>query len=319
MLTHWHSTLVIAALLGIPLLAAGYIYERIGEREDELRNPAPGRLISVGDHRLHLLCKGSVGPTVVIEQGAGEPARLWWPIQDQVAEFASVCTYDRAGYGWSDPAAPGRTIDQRAQELHTLLANSGLPAPYILVAHSYGGMIVRSFARTYPDQTAGLVLVDTPDNATMYQPDTLKFYGRFRYISDVIETAARFGLLRLLNNWIPLDRYGFPFVRPGEYAAGADDIQSILHADDSIRQSLAPGIFGNMPVAVLTHGQPFPGPFAVLENDWSAGQTRLAAMSGNSYLEVAAKSNHMINHDEPALVINAIRRVHSAARNHTPV
>lgn len=312
-------TFAIAALLGIALLAAGYIYERIGERRDAVRNPAPGRLISVGDHRLHLLCKGSVGPTVIIEQGAGEPARLWWPIQDQVAEFASVCTYDRAGYGWSDPAAPGRSIDQRAQELHTLVANSGFPGPYILVAHSYGGMIVRSFARKYPNQTAGLVLVDTPDNATMYQPDTLKFYGRFRYISSVIETAARFGLLRLLNHWIPLDRYGFPFIRPVEYAAGADDIQSILNADNAVRESLSPGIFGDMPVAILTHGIPFPGPFAVLENDWTEGQARLAAMSSNSYLEVAKKSNHMINHDQPTLVVEAIRRVQTAARHHTKV
>jgi pimeloyl-ACP methyl ester carboxylesterase len=313
----WQRNLCIAFVFAGFLLLAGYIYQRISERRDRHRNPAPGRLVSVGDHRLHLFCKGSGAPTVVIEQGAGSPSRLWWPVQDKVAEFASVCTYDRAGYLWSDPAPPGRTIAERAEELHTLLVNSGIPGPYVLVAHSYGGLIVRSFARTHPDQVAGLVLVDTPDETTIFQENVLTFYSRVRVMSKAVEFAARFGLLRMLGACFPAMRAGFPFSRAGEYAAAADDLASLQSADQTTRRPGDPGSLGDLPLAVITHGQPFPGPFAILEPGWVEGQKRLAALSTNSQVIPARKSNHMIHLDEPNIVIDSIHRVHEAACNHT--
>jgi len=136
MASSWQWDLVIALLSCVALLTAGYIYEKAAEWKDKNAHPAPGRIVTVGDHKLHLLYKARVGPTVVIEQGAGEPSRLWWPVQDRIAEFASVCTYDRAGYGWSEPVAARRSIAERAEELHTLLTNAGIPGPYVLVAHS---------------------------------------------------------------------------------------------------------------------------------------------------------------------------------------
>jgi pimeloyl-ACP methyl ester carboxylesterase len=114
---------VFAVALGLcfVLMVAGYMYERISKARDARRHPSPGQMVAVGDHRLHLLCKGTLGPTVIIEQGAGEPAMFWWPVQEKVSAFARVCTYDRAGYGWSDPVRASRTIAERAEELHTLL------------------------------------------------------------------------------------------------------------------------------------------------------------------------------------------------------
>ena len=214
-MSHWQRNLPPASLFGAFLPVAGYVYQRIGERRDRKRNPAPGRMVSVGDHKLHLFCKGSAAPTVAIEQGAGEPARLWWPVQDQVAEFASVCTYDRAGYCSSDSAPAGRTIVERAEELLALLTNAGIPGPYILVAHSYGGLIVRCFARKYPDQTAGLVFVDTPDEAVIFRQEVLNFYSRVRLMSKGVEFAARFGLVCLLGTCFPAIRAAFPFSRGG--------------------------------------------------------------------------------------------------------
>lgn len=318
----WLWSLALAFLCGIFLLAAGNVYQRIGERKDRQRNPVAGRMVSVGDHELQLLCKGNVAPTVVIEQGAGEPSWLWWPVQDEVAKFASVCTYDRAGYGWSQSARAKRTITQRAEELHALLSNAGMPGPYILVAHSYGGLIVRCFARKYPAQTAGLVFVDTPDEATIFRPEVLKFYARVRLATKAVEFATRFGLVRLLVSCFPSLRAGFPFLRAEEYTAAADDLASLEREELSqkpspelsMRNSGLPGSLGARPLAVLTHGQPFPGPFSILEKGWSEGQTRLAALSTNSLLIVAKKSNHMIELDEPALVVEAIRRVHAAVR-----
>jgi pimeloyl-ACP methyl ester carboxylesterase len=178
---------------------------------------------------------------------------------------------------------------------------------------------VRCFARKYPDQTAGFVFVDTPDEATIFRQEVLNFYSRVRLISKVVEFAARFGLVRLLGTCFPAIRAGFPFSRAGEYAAAADDLASLERAEPPMRNSGVPGSFGNRPLAVLTHGQPFPGPFAILENGWSDGQTRLATLSTNSFLLVAKNSNHMIELDEPGLVVEAIRRVHTAARDNARV
>ncbi len=314
---NWQWSLWTASLSGLLLLAAGYVYETLGERKDKKTNLAPGRMVSVGNHKLHLLCKGRTAPTVVIEQGAGEPSRFWEHVQDRIAEFASVCTYDRAGYGWSDPVEAGRTITDRAEELHTLLTNAGIPGPYILVAHSYGGLIVRCFAHNHPNQTAGLVLVDTPDDATIFRRDVLNFYARIRLMNKAVQLAASFGVLRLLSHWFRLDHAGLSFVRPVEYAAAGDDLASLERVDFRTTNSEGPGNFGDLPLAVITHGQPFPGPFSILENGWSEGQERLARLSTNSLLIVAKNSNHMIQIDEPGLVVDVIRSVHAAAGNET--
>jgi pimeloyl-ACP methyl ester carboxylesterase len=316
-MTHWQWTLSLAALCILFLLAIGFAYESIGERMDVRRHPAPGRLILAGDHELHLLCKGSAAPTVVIEQGAGEPSRFWWPVQNRIAEFARVCTYDRAGFAWSEPTRQGRTIEDRADELHTLLFNAGEPGPYILVAHSYGGLIVRGFTRKYPDKVAALVLVDTPEEASIFHPDVLDFYSKARLLNGAVGFAARFGALRLLKHWIPLDRMGFWLERPAEYAALCDDLASLERVPVYRRSSEEAGSLGELPVAVITHGRPFPGPFAILEKNWSEGQTRLAALSTNSLLIVARNSNHMIEIDEPHVVVDLIRRVHIAVCSHT--
>ena len=193
----------------------------------------------------------------------------------------------------------------------------GIPGPHVLVAHSYGGLIVRSFARNHPEQMAGLVLVDTPDEATIFQQKVLDFYSRMRVLSKVVEFAARVGLLRVLGACFPAMRAGLPFSRAEEYAAATDDLASLQSADPATRRSGAPGSLGGLPLAVITHGQPFPGPFSILEPSWSEGQKRLAALSTDSLLIPAHKSNHMIHLDEPNIVIDAIRRVHDAARNHT--
>ena len=195
--------LTVAAGLCLVLVVAGYIYERISEAQDLRRHPAPGRMVSVGNHRLHILCKGTVGPTVIIEQGAGEPAIFWWPIQEKVSGFARVCTYDRAGYGSSDPVRERRTIQERAEELHTLLVNAAVPGPFVLVAHSYGGFIVRWFAREYRDQVAGLVLVDTAEEGVIFRRDVLDFYSRVSMFPRVMGFAAHFGLPRVLRGSFP--------------------------------------------------------------------------------------------------------------------
>jgi len=306
---HWQWSLTIAVAFGV-LLIIGYIYERLGHRRDARLNPPPGKLVEVNGQRLHMLCKGNMGPTVVIEQGAGELSRFWWPLQDEIAKFARVCTYDRAGYAWSETARGARTVEERVEDLHSLLAKGDIPGPYLLVAHSYGGMIVRDFATKYPGEVAGLVLVDTPEERSIFDREVLAFYAKARMLNRVAAVAARFGALRLLRNFVALDKYGFWLTRPDEFSALCDDLLSFERIPEARRSSKAAGSFGTLPMIVITHGLAFPGPFAVLEKNWNEGQEHLANLSARGELMTAAKSNHMVHDDEPELVIDAIRRLH---------
>ena len=187
-----------------------------------------------------------------------------------------------------------------------------MPEPYILVGHSYGGFLIRLFAREYPASVAGLVFVDTPHELSYCQPDVLSLYKKFALLMKAMKLLSFIGLPRLLTAWFskpdsPLSEQINAFMVRREYfAAASDDIASLQRAAPWL---VKPGAFSplaDLPIAVITHGRPFPGPFAVLEKTWRAGQERLAALSTNSVLLVAEKSNHMIQNDEPEIIVEAI-------------
>src|SRR5690349_3978938 len=121
---------------------------------------APGSMVDLGGHRLHVNCTGKGTPTVVVENGLGDFSFDWVLVQARVERFARICTYDRAGYAWSDPGPKPRTFDQLNLELHDALRRLGERGPFVLVGHSFGGGVVRQFALRYPKDVAGLVLVD---------------------------------------------------------------------------------------------------------------------------------------------------------------
>src|ERR1043166_103626 len=135
----------------------------------------PGRLVDVGGWRLHLNCTGEAkpgAPTVILEAGVGDFSVEWSLVQPGVAGFARVCSYDRAGDGWSDLGPHPRTMHQIVYELHTLLERAGERPPYVLVGHSYGGWLVRLYQATYPAEVAGMVLVEAgADNPWRMLPD----------------------------------------------------------------------------------------------------------------------------------------------------
>lgn len=301
-------------------LALGASVEAVCEARDGARVPPPGVMVDVGGRRLHLLCKGNAaGPTVVIEQGAGSPSVLWWPVQDKVAAFARVCTYDRAGYLWSDQAVRVRSLEDRAADLHTLLTAGEVPGPYILVGHSFGGPLVRLYAHLYPAQVAGMVLVDTPEEAVILRPSYDSYVRNIGYFAGALEVAARLGILRFASLFLTgvphgMDAGAFTalktlVVRPGFFRAMADDPASLSRSPATLRSLGTPAALGDRPLVVITHGLPFPGPAAVLEDGWRDGQHRLAQLSTRNELVVAEHSNHMVQSDQPDLVIDAIRRV----------
>jgi pimeloyl-ACP methyl ester carboxylesterase len=187
---------VLAAIL-LGLLFVGFLYQLAGKWRDHKRFPPPGRLISVNGHSFHILERGQ-GPSVVLESGIAGTSLSWTLLQDKLAAQSRVVSYDRAGLGWSDPADRPRSLTNAVDDLHRLLGAAGLPQPYILVGHSYGGLIVRQFASLYPREVKGLVLVD-PVECGDWLP--LSDFQRRRLARGVLLSRrgallARFGIVR---------------------------------------------------------------------------------------------------------------------------
>ena len=137
-------------LFGIVLALVGMIYENISEARDRRFNPEDGRRYDVGGFKMHIDCTGEGSPTVILESGLGDTYVSWRKVQPQIAKFTRVCSYDRAGLGYSDSSSQPRTSKVIAGELHALLKAAGIAPPYVLVGHSMGGYDVRLYASLYP-------------------------------------------------------------------------------------------------------------------------------------------------------------------------
>lgn len=194
--------------LSLVLMLAGAVYQAAATAADARRYPPPGQRIDVGGHRLHLYCMGSGLPTVIMEAGAGGFSLHWGLVQPELAKTTRVCSYDRAGLGWSDPR-PGPTTSRGvAHELHELLTRAGVPGPYVLVGHSIGGFHVRFYAAEHPEQVAGMVLVDpSVEDADRIVRERFPELSRQGEAAEVLENwvmragaaLASFGVLRLAD------------------------------------------------------------------------------------------------------------------------
>ena len=141
----------------IPVILLSFVITACGGDDDTRPR---GQLIDIGGRKLHLQVTGEGSPTIILEAGAGGFSLEWALVQSEVSRFARVVSYDRAGYAWSDPGPTPRTMHQICGELHAALVKAGVRPPYVMVGHSYGGLLVRTFAQRYPDEVAGVVLVD---------------------------------------------------------------------------------------------------------------------------------------------------------------
>lgn len=285
--------------------------------------PPPGRMIDVGGRRLHLLCKGpdSRGPTVVIETGAYASSLYYWKLQDELAEIAHVCTYDRAGLGWSDPAPGPRSLGDRADDLSALLANSGMKGPFILVGHSMGGLIARFYAKTHRKDLAGLVLVEASEEAFNARPDGVKRTER---------TAQQLGLAaQAVAMGVDIPQLRLPQAPPEQAVAlrarvirtGQDDMIAMSKLADEVAAAGGLGDLGDTPLVVVRRGKPDPGLSPEENAAWLDAQARLSRLSSRSVLLVAEKSGHNVPGEQPEAVVDAVRQVigmsggsHRAAR-----
>jgi pimeloyl-ACP methyl ester carboxylesterase len=185
----------VAAVVALALIGASY--QAIATARDSRNHPPPGQLIDVGGYSLHIYCRGNGTPTVILDALFPGTVSNWAWVQPEIATTTRVCAYDRAGLGWSDRGPMPRDALHQAAELHTLLANAGVTAPYVLVGHSLGGLTVRMFADRYPDQVAGLVLVEASDPDAWSRLGKPEGVGVDHTMLTVAPLLGRIGVFRL--------------------------------------------------------------------------------------------------------------------------
>jgi pimeloyl-ACP methyl ester carboxylesterase len=295
--------------------------------------PPPGQMVDVGGYRLHIDCQGNGSPTVVMEAGLTEPSLMWALVQPQVSTTTRVCVYDRAGLGWSDTSPKPRTAEVMVEELHTLLQNTDVAEPYVMVGHSTGGMLVRLYAHSYPAEVVGMVLVDAQHEdqfarlSTEIQQGIKAMFAQSDQDLPLYRAVVTTGIGALVPSIGALaDTPQLP--NPARQAVSAlalsdpKFVEARVAEQDAIFESLeqvrAAHItsLGNIPLIVLSKGiadTPMPGMTPEEHMQWWFElQTELAALSPQGQFIVADQSGHHIQLDQPDLVIDAIEQVLTA-------
>ena len=306
-------------LLMVLLAAAGFLYENISEARDRRFNRMPGQLVDVGGHKMHINCAGQGSPVVVLDSGLGDSYISWRKVQPQIAKFTRVCSYDRAGLGYSESSPHQRTSKVIAEELHTLLHNAGVTGPLVLVGHSMGGYDVRLYASLYHGQVAGMVLVDAshPQQQKRFPPALNDLDASWVREEEFLEFATPFGIPRLLgfcghDARVRAAECNFHSVREG--------VAELKTISESAAQTATADSLGDMPLAVLSHDPNTPQPdlpedLVKPTNDaWQQMQTELAQLSTRGTQMIAKGSGHYIQLDRPDVVIEAVHKVVDQAR-----
>ena len=330
---------VLWAFVALLVLAAtcGAVYQTISERLDRQRFPQVGHSVDIGGFSLNLNCTGTGKPTVILESGLGIPAVGWQLVQPEIAKFAAVCSYDRAGYGWSDPGPFPRTSREIARELHALLENAHVPPPYVLVGHSFGGFNVRMFNLLYPSEVAGVVFVDASQEdqelkmrRSIREADAkdLRQLQRMNSVMGFLIQLgiARAGMTRSLDlQKLPADlRDELIYLQLQRKFVDAM-VSEESSFDDSVDQVRGAGTLGNKPVVVLTAGAFVDIP-AVPKQDsdeffasWVGElQPRLAHLSSRGRQVVLLNSHHLIPLEQPQAIVNAVQEVIADSERPSP-
>jgi pimeloyl-ACP methyl ester carboxylesterase len=298
-------------------------------------------MIDVGGTRLHLIDKGMDGPAVIFESGISATCLNWTQVRSETERFAQACTYDRAWLGWSDAANTPRTTGVIVDELHTLLLRAGISPPYILVGHSFGGMLMRAYAATYPDSVAGLVLVDPlSPNEWLNIPRSharmldlgVKLSRRGAFLAHIGVVRASLALLMAGGRMVPklvarvsgghgesvisrlvgevrkMPPETWPMVRA--HWCQAKSFQGLSAYLTSLPASAAEAAAIDQPISI---------PVTALSASNSTPEQRaerehLTSRSPRGRHILARKSGHWIHLDEPDLVVNAIREIVELAK-----
>ena len=329
--------IVLASLAGLLLVTvaltiAGALYEMIGRWRDAQRFPQRGHLVRAGPIRMNIDCSGQGSPTVILESGSGGPSIDWLMVQPEVAKFSRVCSYDRAGYGWSDSGPKPRSSLQIARELKQLLLSAGEPGPYILVAHSMGGYDIRVYTGQYPNDVVGMVLVDSsnedqdlraPESIRKWSLDDHNYPGwkKLKYLFQLHLGCARLTADRDAPAFWPKafrEEEEFLTLPTKHQFATIDEDQ--VFSTLSAAQVRSSGNLGDRPLIVLTATRQDDIPPEIPPDDARAEedlwvhqlQPELARLSTHGK-QIVVDSSHEMPTEHPEVVISAIHEVWTAA------
>jgi len=300
---------ILVGLCGLIVVIAltGATYQWLATRKDLAATPPPGHLVDIGGYRLHLWCTGDGAPAVILDTGLGGSTPDWGFVQPEVARFTRVCSYDRAGMGYSDPGPSPRTARRIASELAELLARSGIGGPVVLVGASIAGFNVRVFASDHRDRAAGLVLVDASHEDQAHEVPRM---ARLVPLLSTIGVLRLFGISfgQRVESVAPSVRQfaRATSFRAAGYQAAADEIINIRESASEVRSSRRTL---TIPVLVVSGGQG-------ADETWRRLQRDQASLSQRGCLMIAQQSGHVVSLDQPGIVVDAIRTVVETARGH---
>ncbi|HZV60274.1 MAG TPA: alpha/beta hydrolase [Candidatus Eremiobacteraceae bacterium] len=278
-------------------------------------HPAAGTVYVVDGYKMHLHCSGEGSPTIILDAGLGDDSLIWAKVQPELAKTTRVCSYDRAGFGWSDPRPGPRDADRIAQELHLLLTEAGISGPIVLMGHSAGGLYIRAYATRYPNNLAGLVFVDGstplqedrfPDEIKQEEKNAEREFTKLQWLEILGETRAM-GQCKQFE--------GFDDVTGkmiAENQCRASQVTAMSKEHQSLRQSgnetVGTGPFGDVPILIFSQDPEPQQSESRTRGDvefskvWNEMQEELKHLSTRSRRIIATGSGHYIQVDRPDLL-----------------
>ena len=325
-IVRWIRRIAFGLLMLLTTLAVtGLVYQAVATGNDRQKFPPPGQLGAIDGYRLHIHCTGEGSPTVILDAAGGDSSPSWGLVQPEIAQSTRVCAYDRAGMGWSERGPGPRDMNQHVAELRALLAAAAIDAPYVLVGHSYGGRIARVYAKEYPAEVVGMVLIDpgTLDDDPRFPPERQAELASEKRTITLARWLAPFGIVRLLMPHADYDDL------PPQQGAELDTFrvttkyfQAILDQyramPQTYQQEREVKSLGSIPLIVVSATTPDDETRRV----WTEINGELAGLSTNSIHRVVQGATHsglLWKSEHADVTTDAINQMIAAARTGQPL